>query len=142
MAGSDAAEDDVGFVTALLARSTENLHQLPHVVGTGVGNRERGGREVDELCVCVFVTVKVPRSALGEDEIVPTELRVEGLGSCPTDVVEVGKWKLIGDDSRYRPIVGGSRLMGSAAIGTLGGIAFGGPFRAVPMWVTCHHVAW
>jgi len=60
-------------------RHEERLMDLPNVVGVGVG--ERAGKEV----IKVFVTHKVPASALAPHEIVPRRL-----GEWETDVEEIG----------------------------------------------------
>jgi hypothetical protein len=49
-------------------RHEEELLALPNVTGVGVG--ERGGR----LVIKVFVTQKIPESALGANELVPEQL--------------------------------------------------------------------
>jgi hypothetical protein len=57
----------------------EQLMRLPNVTGVGIG--EKGGKAV----IKVFVTHKVPESALRPQEIVPKSL--EGY---ETDVEEIG----------------------------------------------------
>lgn len=60
-------------------RHEDRLLALPNVAGVGIG--ERGGKPV----IKVFVTRKVPESALGVDERVPASL--EGY---EVDVEEIG----------------------------------------------------
>jgi len=57
----------------------EQLMRLPNVVGVGIG--EKGGRNV----IKVFVTRKMPESALQPQEIVP-----KWLEKYETDVEEIG----------------------------------------------------
>lgn len=60
-------------------KNEERLMRLPNVTGVGIG--EKAGKAV----IKVFVTHKVPESALGPQEIVPKTL--EGY---ETDVEEIG----------------------------------------------------
>ena len=57
----------------------EQLMRLPNVTGVGIG--EKDGKEV----IVVFVTQKIPASALQPQEIVPERLEEYG-----TDVQEIG----------------------------------------------------
>ncbi len=57
----------------------EQLMQLPNVTGVGIG--EKAGKEV----IKVFVTQKVPESALQPQEVVPKTLE-----EYATDVEEIG----------------------------------------------------
>jgi hypothetical protein len=57
----------------------DQLMQLPNVTGVGIG--ERAGKKV----IKVFVTHKVPESALQPQEIVP-----KNLAEYETDVEEIG----------------------------------------------------
>ena len=62
-----------------LKQAEDSLMELPNVVGVGIG--EKGGQRV----IKVFVSRKVPESALQPQEIVPKQ--VEGY---ETDVEETG----------------------------------------------------
>jgi len=85
-----------------------------------------------ELCICVSVERKVAKSELRDDELVPTEVFVPGLGSAPTDVVETGRFRLVLDTAKYRPVRGGCLIMSGSGVppgprgsaGTLGGLAY------------------
>ncbi|MEK7682515.1 MAG: hypothetical protein AAB321_00515 [Chloroflexota bacterium] len=84
-------------------RFKEAILQKPNVVGVGYGFKEIRGRRTTDLCVVALVRVKIPRSALAEQELVPT--RVEGV---PTDVVEVGVLRALqARTDRWRPAPGG-----------------------------------
>ncbi len=61
------------------------LFRLPNVVGVGVGYREMGGEQTDELSVKVLVSQKLPRYALDDSKSVPRDM-----AGAKTDVVEVG----------------------------------------------------
>jgi hypothetical protein len=120
---------------ALAQRAYDAFIKYPNVHAVAIGNRERGGREVDELAITVFVTHKLPRSALAADGVIPPVF--EGV---PTDVVEMGIPQLaeLGDipgmaadskdldEGRYRPLKGGIQISGDALTngrGTLGFLA-------------------
>lgn len=84
-------------------RFKEAILQKPNVVGVGYGFKEIRGRRTTDLCVVALVRVKIPRSGLAEQELVPT--RVEGV---PTDVIEVGELRALqARTDRWRPAPGG-----------------------------------
>ena len=69
------------------ARRARSLHEgrllgLPNVTGVGTGKDETTGRDV----IVVFVTRKVPRDRLREEDVVPDEL--EGV---PVRVLAIGE---------------------------------------------------
>ena len=79
------------------------LLDKPNVVGVGYGYREVGGRRTDELCVVAMVRVKVPKSKLGPDDLVPSEV-----SGVTTDVVQVGNIRALqARTDRWRPAPGG-----------------------------------
>jgi hypothetical protein len=123
----------------ILAARAEQLHRLPNVIGTGIGKRRRGGEEVDEPCIVVSVERKLAKTELRDDELVPAELSVPGLGSAPTDVVETGRPQLVADTAQYRPVRGGCVITPGMGRGTLGGIAYDAN-ALDPAFVTCWHV--
>src|SRR5262245_50167869 len=118
--------EDLSPLREIHAERSERLLRLPNAVGTGVGYRRRAGKETDELCVVVSVERKLSKSDLRDDELVPPEVSVPGLGSAPTDVVEVGRLIPLEDVAMYRPLPGGCRIYGRAipAHGTLGALAY------------------
>lgn len=61
------------------------LMSLPHVVGVGIGLRQRGGVVTDEMALVVMVDQKVPRYTLEAHERIPSEL-----DGTPVDVQEMG----------------------------------------------------
>lgn len=109
------------------------FRSYPNVHAVSIGPRERGGREIDELAITVFVTRKLAPSALAAGAMIPAEF--EGL---PTDVIEMPRPQLLGamdeipgidadskpeDTRRERPLKGGLQISGDAktrSYGTLG----------------------
>lgn len=66
-------------IEAVKKKYEEQLMQLPNVTGVGIGEKER------KKVIKVFVTHKVPESALRPHEIVP-----KMLDGYETDVEEIG----------------------------------------------------
>ena len=66
-------------IESAMRKHEEQVMQLPNVTGIGIG--QKAGKDV----IKVFVTQKLPESALQSDEIIPKTL--EG---CQTDVEEIG----------------------------------------------------
>ena len=66
-------------IEAVRQKYTDQLMQLPNVIGVGTG--EKAGKEV----IKVFVTHKVPVSALQPQEVVPQTLEGQEI-----DVEEIG----------------------------------------------------
>ncbi|WP_225320804.1 MULTISPECIES: hypothetical protein [Streptomyces] len=69
------------------ARRARSLHEgrlmsLPHVTGVGTGRDERTGQDV----IIVFVTRKVPRDRLRDEDVVPDEL-----DGVPVRVLAIGE---------------------------------------------------
>ncbi|HHW10963.1 MAG TPA: hypothetical protein GXX29_13435 [Firmicutes bacterium] len=73
----------------------EDLLQLKNVVGCGVSCKIVNGRQSDRPCVVVFVERKLPMAALAAGDVVPPFL-----GKTCTDVVEVGRLRLLSPVSR------------------------------------------
>jgi hypothetical protein len=75
-----------------LQAHAERLLSTPGVVGFGLGTRRRGGIDVGEPCVTVYVQRKrTPRSlARGRIEPVPAYLTSPGGVDVPVDVLQVG----------------------------------------------------
>lgn len=66
-------------IQAVLQKHEDNIMQYPNVVGIGVG--KQGEMEI----IKVFVTRKVPESALQADQIIP-----KGFEGYQTEVEEIG----------------------------------------------------
>jgi hypothetical protein len=78
------------FLHALLT-----LYGIPGVVGVGWGQRRRGRRWTDELCLCAHVKKKRPMSRVPRDERFPARLN-----GFPIDVLEVGELRLYASNDR------------------------------------------
>ncbi len=75
----------------------------PNVVGVGYGYKDKAGKRTDELCVIALVRVKLPKSSLKQDELVPPTF--DGVS---TDVVQVGEIRALQSRTdRWRPAPGG-----------------------------------
>ncbi|MEC4748874.1 hypothetical protein [Methylomicrobium sp. Wu6] len=66
-------------IQSVLQKHEDKIMQIPNVVGIGIG--KKGDAEV----IKVFVTHKVPESALKANQIIP-----KGLEGYETDVEEIG----------------------------------------------------
>ncbi|MFQ5923387.1 MAG: hypothetical protein ACE5M4_11135 [Anaerolineales bacterium] len=83
--------------------SKYSILSKPNVVGVGYGYKERAGRRTAELCVVAMVRVKLPKSSLAPDELVPT-----AFDGVSTDVVQVGEIRALqARTDRWRPAPGG-----------------------------------
>src|SRR5713101_7128784 len=76
----------------------ENLRQ--NVVGFGVGEKLREGQGTGQLALMALVTHKVPRDALSEADLVPSNLQ-----GMPTDVIEVGYPVALAGETQVMPAV-------------------------------------
>jgi hypothetical protein len=101
----------------------EKIKGKKNVVGYSKKLRRRikGGREVEEEVIRIYVSRKVPPSALDLKDLIPGE--IDGV---PTDIVEIGEMKALNIHplahvTRVRPLVAGVSI-GNWAItaGTLG----------------------
>jgi hypothetical protein len=82
---------------------SQQIMELPNVVGVGIGYKLSSGKKLDELCIAVLVRKKLPIEALPSSGIIPHEL--EGV---KTDVIEVGELRAQqARTDRWRPIPGG-----------------------------------
>lgn len=132
-------------------RAAEQLADLPGVNAVGVGSKEVAGAPTGQPAIKVFVTRKLPL-----DEVPPAERIPATIDGVPTDVVETGEIHLVaappganrpadddaGDESRYRPLIGGSQIMpdGSAYWGTLGCHVRQRDDHTKVYALTCYHV--
>ena len=107
----------------ILKTKEDNRLQLmarKNVIGLGIGLRTRGGKLTDELVLKVFVSQKVPRKLLSEDDLIPSSFEKEG--SIVKVDVEVGKIPIIQTFTlRTRPLIGGVSIGPTpGGTGTLG----------------------
>lgn len=71
---------------AVMHRHLKSLMAYPNVVAVGIGYRQQGGEETEQLCISVSVSRKMPDRELPAGERLPGSL--EGI---PVDVVETGE---------------------------------------------------
>ncbi|MDA8333884.1 MAG: hypothetical protein M0Z41_02660 [Peptococcaceae bacterium] len=85
----------------LAKKSRHRLLSMSNVAGVGVGYKQVGTHATNEPAVIVFVEKKVPRHKVRAGHAVP--FQIEGVD---TDVVEIGKIKLLQTDrqARIRPV--------------------------------------
>lgn len=74
-------------ITEVQVKYVDQLMLVSHVVGVGIGMRQRKGEYTDEMCLVVMVDEKIPVAQLDTDSILPTELDGVGL-----DVQETGQF--------------------------------------------------
>lgn len=114
--------DEAREIAAVQSAHEQELLEKANVVGVGIGHKRVRGRDTGELCLTVFVSVKLPRKALREEDLVPGSL-----DGVPVDVSESGiiqPQQLLG--ARVRPAFGGVSI-GHIALpgwGTLGTTCF------------------
>ena len=77
--------DPVEKAMSVKRRHERLLMRMKNVVAVGVGYRQVGGQETDEVAIIVSVSLKLPPAELRPGEGIPH--RLEGV---PVDVVEVG----------------------------------------------------
>lgn len=77
--------DDKARISDIQARYSPQLMEKAHVLGTGIGYRQKGGQATDEMVLVVIVDQKMPLDQLDPQDIVPPS--IEGV---PVDVQAVG----------------------------------------------------
>ena len=91
---------------ALLPYVRKQLKQLSNVKEVGVGAKEINHAIVQELCFRVYVEKKVAVDLLEADDLIPSHIQ-----GIPTDVIlDFEVQDCARDDSRYRPLIGGSQI--------------------------------
>lgn len=98
---------------------------IPGVHGTSIGVKRVNGRPTGELAICVHLTRKRSLATIPASEQIPVE--VDGF---MTDVIEHApiirceaqseRRAMYEDNSKYRPLVGGTKLSAGYSFGTLG----------------------
>jgi len=56
------------------AKVAEDLMNLPHVVGVGIGIAQKDGVYTGEIAVVVMVDEKLPSAQLADEDLIPTEI--------------------------------------------------------------------
>lgn len=103
----------------LMTSTSRNIH------GFSIGKKIISGHETEELSVRYYVHKKRPKEAIGEHELVPETVEIDGV-SYKTDVIEMPQPKLLIDclnwntnppqapipdhRSRQRPLIGGINI--------------------------------
>jgi hypothetical protein len=98
---------------------------IPGVHGTSIGVKRVGGKPTGQLAICVHLTRKRAPATIPASEQIPVE--VDGF---PTDVIEHApiirceaqseRRAMYEDNSKYRPLMGGTKLSAGYSFGTLG----------------------
>jgi hypothetical protein len=86
--GGAVGSQDYSRIREIKDRFEDMILIKANVVGVGIGLREQAGERLDEVCLVVMVTHKVPRVELAPEDLIPTE--IEGVG---VDVQTVGELK-------------------------------------------------
>ena len=76
---------------AVIAAHEKEILKLPNVVGMGIGHKQKGGRQLEDLCIQILVERKMTREELKIREMNPLPSELEGI---PIDVIEVGRPRL------------------------------------------------
>jgi hypothetical protein len=77
----------------------------PNVVGSGVAPRVTQGKHEEEIALKVYVTRKLPRTLLPQEQLVPETVELPGIdGLIPTDVEAIGIQQLQSLSARVRPL--------------------------------------
>lgn len=100
----------------IAARQNEDhLFRIPNVCSVGVGYKTVGGERTDEISVIVSVRRKAPLRELRS--AVPREVLGRDGRYVTTDVEEEGPLVPAADYSKYRPVLGGTVIMGGGSLG-------------------------
>lgn len=87
-------------------RNHERLHKYPNVTAVGTGTKVVGGKDTGELCIKVYVSQKLPFTALKVEDLIPATV-----DAFKTDVEVMGPFKAESTpeehQKRIRPILGG-----------------------------------
>ncbi len=81
---------DYKTAEAVMHRHVGRLMGFPNVVSVGIGYRQRGGEETEELCISVGVSRKLTADELPAEGLLP-----EALEGVPLDVLETGEVKAL-----------------------------------------------
>lgn len=78
-------------IRAVLSAHEKEILTLPNIVGVGIGRKQKGGKQLEDLCIQIFVERKMTHEDLKKQEMTPLPSELEGI---PIDVVEVGRPRL------------------------------------------------
>lgn len=91
-------DTQIAAAQTVKAQNEDDLLSKANVVGVGVGYKESGGKETDEVCVSVYVEKKVAKKSLSSQDLVP-----QSCDGIETDVREVGRIEAQAFDTKIRP---------------------------------------
>lgn len=109
--------DEKRLSDLIAAKSSTSMLLMakPNVVALGVGLRTRKGAVHDELTIKVYVSRKLPKELLSEQDLIPSTVSFQNR-NIRIDVEEAGVPEAHLFTIRSRPLVGGS----SIGLGTRG----------------------
>lgn len=87
-------ENDYERIKEIIKRNRNTIKLFPNVIGLGVGKKIVKGRITDVLAIRIYIIKKISRDCLNKMELIPEQ--IEGI---PTDVIEIGKVRLLGNTS-------------------------------------------
>ena len=79
-------------------------NNTPSDVGVGYSFKQTGGVYNGEICISFSVKEKKPLSELSEDEVLPSEIKINNNLTLKTDVIQVGEVSVL-QCSRTTPII-------------------------------------
>lgn len=79
-------QEAIDRALAVKAKAKADLLSRANVIGLGIGLKTVGGEKTEQIALVVLVSRKLPPSALGAHDRLPSE--IEGV---PIDVQEVGE---------------------------------------------------
>jgi hypothetical protein len=88
-----------------LEKVKQRLLMLDNVVGVGVGYKESGLSRTSQPSMIVFVEKKVPKGELRSGHLVPAKLY-----DLDTDVIEIGRVRLLNRKEKSRPVYPGMSI--------------------------------
>ncbi|AGB40105.1 hypothetical protein Halha_0085 [Halobacteroides halobius DSM 5150] len=84
-------------IKQIIENYKQQIFSLDNVIGVGEGYKEVNGKQTSEECIVVLVEEKLTPDELSGNHIVP-----ESLDEQKTDVIEIGKVELLGNNSEIR----------------------------------------
>ncbi|KAF1085854.1 hypothetical protein SPSYN_00583 [Sporotomaculum syntrophicum] len=89
----------------VLDKVQSRILRMPNVVGVGVGYKQVGLTRTEKPAIIVFVEKKLPAAELSRSKKLPK--KINGL---ETDVIEIGRVKLLERNMKMRPALPGSSI--------------------------------
>ncbi|MGD8908580.1 MAG: hypothetical protein PVI92_04470 [Chromatiales bacterium] len=77
--------NEMAGLTKVQSEKESAILDLPNVVGVALGNKFTKEEDTGKPCITAFVSAKLDRSMLSDNELVPKKIN-----QTPTDVVEIG----------------------------------------------------